>query len=107
MQQGACGDIHPVAVDVGVFNDDVAEIDANPKYDPLVFADRGVALGHPKLHGNRTGNGFNNAWELYEDAVAGGFDDAALVLGYFGIDEFAAMLFEPCQRASLIVAHEP
>ena len=94
-------------MDVGIFNDDIAQIDANSKYDPLVLRDRDVALGHPTLDGDRTGNGFNNARKLYEDAVAGGFDDTAFVVGYFGIDEFAAMLFEPRQGARLILAHEP
>ena len=41
-------------------------------------------LGHPALHGNRTGDRLYDAWELDQDAVAGGLDDAALVIGDFG-----------------------
>ena len=44
---------------------------------------------------NRAGNGFNDARKLYEDTVPGRLDDAALVLGDFGVDEFATMVSEP------------
>ena len=94
-------DIHPVAVDVVALDDDVAEVDADPEYDPLVFRDRDVALGHPALHRDRAGDGLDDAREFDQDAVAGRLDDAALVLGDLGIDQFAPQrLVEPFQRAT-------
>ena len=99
-------DIHPVAVDVVALDDDVAEVDADPEYDPLFLRGPGIALGHPPLHRDRTGDGLDHARELDQDAVAGRFDDAALVLGDLGIDQFTAMRPEPREGAGLIESHE-
>ena len=93
-------------MNVVALDDDVAQIDADPEYDPLVFRDRGVALGHPTLHGDRTGDGLNDARELDQDAVAGRLDDAALVVGDLRIDEFTTMRPEPREGAGLIESHE-
>ena len=74
-------DIHPVAVNVAVLDDDVAEIDADPEDDPLVFGRPRVALIHAPLHCDGAGDSFDDARELDQDAVACRLDDAALVLG--------------------------
>jgi hypothetical protein len=42
-----------------------------------------------------------------QDAIAGRLDDATLVLGDPGVDEFAAMASKPRESASLVLAHEP
>jgi len=88
-------------------DDDVAQIDPDTEYDPLPLGRHRVALGHPTLHRNRAGDGLYDAREFDQDTVAGGFDDAAFVLGNLCIDEFAAVLFESRQCAGLIVTHEP
>jgi len=100
-------DIDPVAVDVVVLDNDVTEIDADTKYDSLVFRNRDVALGHTMLHCNRAGHGFNDARKLYEDSVPGRFDDAPFVVGDLGIDQFTAMGSEPSAGAGLVLAHQP
>jgi hypothetical protein len=63
--------------------------------DPLFLGRPRITLGHPTLHRGSTGDRLNDAWKLDQDAVARGFDDAALVLGDLGIDEFTAMGSEP------------
>jgi hypothetical protein len=68
---------------------------------------RPVAFGHRPLHRDRAGNGLNHARELEQHAVAGGFDDATLVLGDFRIDQFAAMHSEACEKTGLVLAHQP
>ena len=98
--------IHTVAMNVPVLYDDVAEVDADAKYDPLVLGNRDVALGHPTLHGDRTGHGLNDARELDQNAVAGRLDDATLVVGDLRVDQLAAMDTQPCQRPRLILAHQ-
>jgi hypothetical protein len=101
------GDIHAVAVDVVVFgNHNVAEIDSDPEYDPLIIRSRDVALGHPALHRNRTGDGLNDARELDQDAIAGGLDDAAPVFCNIRIDQFAAVTLKPGKSPSLVPAHK-
>ena len=59
------------------------------------------------MHRNGTGDRFDNRRKLNEDAVAGGLNEAALVLGDCGIDQFTAQFPHPVQCASLILAHEP
>ena len=62
----------------------------------------GIALGHPALHRDRAGDGVDDARELDQHAVAGGLDDAAVVLGDLRIDQFAAMRSKPRQSAGLV-----
>ena len=100
-------DIDAVDKDVALVHDNVAEIDPDAEYDPLILWRRCVPRGHSTLHRDRAGDGLNDAWELDQDAVAGGFDDAAFVFGDARIDQFAAMRFEARQGASLVLAHEP
>src|SRR5204863_6849968 len=88
-------DIRPISMDVLTLDDDVAQIDADPEYDPRIFRGRDVAFGHPTLHRNRAGNRLDHTCELDQKAVAGRFDDATLVLGDLGIKEFAPMGLEP------------
>src|SRR5437762_3333819 len=93
-------------MDIAILDDDVAQIDANPKYNPLFFGYAGIALCHAALHRHRTGDGLYNAWEFDQYAVAGRLDDTALVLGDLGVDQFAAMGSQPRQRPGLVLAHE-
>ena len=85
----------------------VAEVDANPEGDPLLFRCRGIALDRRPLHGERAGDGLDHARELDQEAVAGRLDETAMMLCDLGIDQFAAMRFEPRERAFLVLAHQP
>jgi hypothetical protein len=64
--------------------------------------DTSVALGHRLLHLDRAAHRINDAGKLHEHAVAGGLDDAAVVLGDFRIEELAAQRLEAFERALLI-----
>src|SRR5205823_6063900 len=83
--------IHTVAVDVAILDDDIAQIDADPKYHPLFLGYAVIALCHAALHRHRTSDGLYNAWEFDQYAVAGRFDGAASVLVDLWIDQFALM----------------
>ena len=100
-------DVYAIAVDVAVFNNDVAEIDTDAEYDPLILRRCRVALGHALLHRDRARDGLNDAWELDQNTVASGLDDAALVGGDARIDQFMAMGSEPCESTGLVLAHQP
>jgi len=100
-------DVYPVPEDVPVLEDDVAKVDADAKYDPLFVGRLRVLLPHTPLHRDRTGDGLDDARKFDQQAVASGLDDAALVLGNLGIDEFAAVRLEPCQSAGFVRAHQP
>ena len=69
----------------------------------------GVAALRSAMPAARDGAGdrLDDARELDQDAVAGGLDDAALVLGDVRIDQVAAMRLEPRQGAGFVLAHQP
>src|SRR3954451_8654983 len=93
-------------MDVLTLDDDVAQIDPYAEYDPLILRGRDVALGHPTLHRSRAGNRLDHTCELDQKAVAGRFDNATLVLGDLGINEFAAMGTKPGERAGFVLSHK-
>jgi hypothetical protein len=86
----AGGDIHPVAEDVAILNDDVANIDAHAEFYATPRLYRTVAGGHPALDLHRAANGIDHAGELDEKAVAGGLDDPSHMPGNLGIAYFPA-----------------
>ena len=102
-----CGDVDAVAKNVVVFDDNVADIDADTQRDALVLRLSGVALGHAVLNFDGATHGVDGAGELDQDSVAGPLDDAAAVLGDLRVDqEFAPMRLKPRQRAFLIGPHQ-
>ena len=44
----SCRDVDAIAVDVAVFDNDVAEVHSDPEGDPLFFRCPGIAFGHPR-----------------------------------------------------------
>ena len=73
----------------------------------LSVGDIGVALRHPLLHRDRAAHRIDDAGELDQQAVAGGLDDAAVMLGDLRIDELAAQRPEAFEGALLVGAHQP
>jgi hypothetical protein len=57
-------DIHPVAENVVLLNDHVAEVDADAEPDPLLLRHLGLALGHATLDLHSAAHGVDNAHEL-------------------------------------------
>ena len=85
------GDIDAVAHEVAVaLLDDVAEMDADPKFDAPVRRHAGIALDHAVLHFDGAAHRVDHAAELDDRAVAGALDDAAVVDGDGRIDQIAA-----------------
>jgi hypothetical protein len=82
-------DVDPVAEDVAVLDDDVTDIDAHAEFDAAPRRHRGVAGDHLALHLDRAPHRVDDTGELDEETVAGGFDDAAAMLGDLGIAELA------------------
>jgi hypothetical protein len=64
------------------------------------------ALDHSPLDLNSTPHRGDHARELAQHPVTGGLDDPAMVFDDFGVDECAAMLFEPLVRPLLIRPHQ-
>ena len=76
-----CRYIDTVTEDVATVFDDVAEIDPHAEFDATIRRHIGVSLGHRALHFDRTAHRIDDAGKFHQQAVAGGLDDAAMVLG--------------------------
>ena len=66
-----------------------------------------VPLGHRLLHRDRAAHRIDDAGKFHQQTVAGGLDDAALVLGHLRIEKLAAQRFEAFERAFLVRPHQP
>jgi len=101
------GDVDPVAIEVVRLDDDVAEVNADAQFDAVVVRDAGVPLGHGLLHRDCAAHRIEDARKFDQHAVAGGLDDAAVMLGDLRIEELAAQRLEALVRAFLVRPHQP
>jgi hypothetical protein len=100
-------DIDPVAKNVVALDNDVVEIDADAKPDAPLVGQLGLAVEHAALHFGRTAHRVDDAGEFRQHAVAGGLDDAAVMLADLRIDHFGEMRLEALMRAFLVRPHQP
>jgi hypothetical protein len=56
---------------------------------------------------DRASHRIDDTWKFYQHAVAGGLDEATLVLGDFRIEEFATQCSEAFEGAVLVGADQP
>ena len=100
------GDVDAVAVKVGSFDDDVADMDADA--EPHLFFGRavGVLAGERLLHRDRAFDGIGGAGKIGDDAIACGVEDAAVVDRNELVEDRPVGL-QPTQRADLVDAHQP
>ena len=82
-------DVHSIAVNVVLFNDNIAEIDADPKLDTPVGWCLCSSFAQTSLHLCRAGHGADYAREFCENPIASKFDNAALMFSDLEVDEFA------------------
>src|ERR1700676_3844243 len=101
-----CGDVNVIAVNVLIIDDDVAEVYANPKFDPLIDTDPGIPLAHAALHLNGASYCVNHGRKLDQHAVSSRLDDAAPMLFDFRIDERLPVPLQLGERAFLVRAHQ-
>jgi hypothetical protein len=101
------GDVDAVAEDIVVLDDHVAQIDADAKLDPPCRRDVRVATCHAALNFRGAHHRVDDAAELDQHTVAGGLDDAAMILRDSWIDELKPMGLEPRERSPLVDLHEP
>jgi hypothetical protein len=80
-------DVDAVAENIVVIDDDVTDVNADAKFDPLVLRQDGILLGHLALDIRRTAHRINGTGKLDQRPVTGRFDDAASMGGYRGINK--------------------
>jgi len=98
--------VDAIAEDVVPIDDDVADIYADTKFDPLLLRHFGIAFDHPVLNVDGTAHGIDDTPELHQHAVAGCLHDPSAMLLNFGIDEGSSVGFQLGQSALFVGAHE-
>ena len=101
-----CCNVDAVAKNIVVVEDDVTDMNADAKFDPEVVRHVAILHGHTALDFRRALHRLYHAWELGQQAVAGGLDDAAAVPGDGGIDQRSSDRLQPDVRALLVAAHQ-
>src|SRR5271165_6987004 len=74
-------DVDPIADDVAILDEDIADIDADAELDATIRGQRRIAFRHCGLHLGRAARRVDDAGELGQEAVAGGVDDTAAMGG--------------------------
>src|SRR5215475_10711074 len=82
----AGSDVDPVTEYVVAVDNDVAKVDANAEGDALVLGHLRALGCHVRLHLDRTAYGIDHAWELQQQPVAGGLNDASTMVGDRWVD---------------------
>ena len=102
----ARGDVDVIAEDVVVIKDYVADVDADPEFDPDCRGDVGVLRRHSALDFDRTARRVHRTRKLDQHAVAGGLDDAPAMRSDSGIDNDLSSCLQARQRAFLVSTHQ-
>ena len=77
--------IDPITKDIVVFDDNITDVNANAKLDPLDLRYIDVVFGDTALNYDCAANGIYDAAELDESAVPGILDDAPAMISDFWI----------------------
>jgi hypothetical protein len=87
-------DIHPIAEDVVLLDNHVAEIDADAEPDASLLRHLRLAVEHPTLDLHSAAHGVHHTGEFREEPVAGVLYDPAPVLRDLRIDQLPEIGFE-------------
>ena len=101
-----CGDVHAVAVDVRPFADDVAEVDADAKIDPLRCCATLVRLRHPALKFQHARHRIDSAGEFHQPSVSHRLDDAPAMSADDGLHDRPEAFEQYRERPGLVGFHE-
>src|SRR5437899_3582543 len=100
-------DIDAIPIDVPVIDDDVAEVYPDAELDATFGPHARAALGHLALHFDGAAYRVDDTGKFAEQAVPGGFDDAAAMLLDLRIGNLAPKDLQFAERPFLIGPHQP
>ena len=101
----ASGDIHAVAQNIVVSDDNVAEIYARSEHDALRIVDPLIAINDAPLNFNNALRRVDDRRKLQKQAVAHRLDDAAAELADLSVDQVNAMRLKGCKRSRFVFSH--
>jgi hypothetical protein len=94
--------IDPITKDIIVCDDNITDVNADAKFDPLVLRHIGILFRHAALDFVGASDGIDHACELDESAVPGVLDDASAMISDFGIKKRLSKSFQLRQRAFFV-----
>src|SRR5204862_7574920 len=94
--------IDPITKDIIVCDDNITDVNADAKFDPLVLRHIGILFRHAALDFVGASDGIDHACELDESAVPGVLDDASTMISDFGIKKRLSKSFQLRQRAFFV-----
>src|ERR1700682_5723879 len=94
--------IDPITIDVIFVDDNITDVDADAKFDPLDLRYIDILFGHAALNFDGTSHGVDHAGELNESAVPGILDDSSAMISDFGIKKRLSKSFQLRQRAFFV-----
>jgi hypothetical protein len=100
------GDVDPIAVNVGIVDDHLREIDADAELDAASLGHAGIALHHAPLHVERAAHRLDGAGKLGQQAVPGGADEPAAARADCRGYQLVANRLEAIERIFLIRPHQ-
>jgi len=99
-------DIHAVAKDIITLNNDIANVDPDPKPELIYFAATGVALAKLPLDFDGAGDCVHGACEFHQRAVAHELDDTTKMGGNRRVDQLTPQGIQTRESPRLVHAHE-
>src|ERR1051325_9051052 len=99
-------DVHASTEDVPVLNNDIALMNADPKFD-AVAQSAGTPFGHAVLPFGRTAQRINDAAEFDQISVTGRFDDAPTIFGDTRVNSLAADRPKKVEGSCLVNSDQP
>jgi len=94
--------IDPITKDIIVCDDNITDVNADAKFDPLVLRHIGILFRHAALDFIGAAYGIYDAAELDESAVPGILDDTSAMLSDFRIEKRFSKSFQLRQRAFFV-----
>jgi hypothetical protein len=102
----ARSDIDAIAENVVCFDDNVAKIDTNPIFNPMMLRHRCVASNHVLLDDDTAPHSFDRAVENRNKSVTGGFDEPSVMPNDAGLDEVTLDPLHAKMRSFFIDLHQ-
>ena len=94
--------IDPITKDIVLFDDNITDMNADAKFDPLDLRHIDILFGHAALDFVGAAYGIYDAGELNESAVPGILDDTSAMISDFGIKKRLSKSFQLRQRAFFV-----
>jgi hypothetical protein len=99
--------IDPIAKNIAILDDDVADVDSHPELDAPVLRHSLIAGSHLPLCLHRASNSVDHAGELSQEAVTSSLDYAATMLGDLRVADLSAQSAQHSERGFLVLTHKP